>query len=512
MSSKAGTSRQAMSRLATTKSRGDKSRTVTVAQVQQVAADVIPGRFTEDDWLSMVADEDGEDVVGDIVDDVISRVMDECFTVYLTRQVIPYTVSQARDAITHIIKWTFMPRDKSEDELDSDTNWQEEPALCPNDSWAQGCVPVTQPVPSLRSSHPQASSEHLMPDIPEQEAEAGTQTLDLTISLNSSEYPTLPNPRPAESEAKIQTVEPQKYPQNFEDLPLPNPGQEDTQPYATQASQLHIKPTPPLEPKKTRNRYHPHRGPLRSAGFKNITKSLEETEKEMLLDQFLREKEENKADETLNLLPTSLHNILKIQLMRPPQKNNLIYDDAGNILSVPQVDLSKLPRHHVIPHIEVLDASKQSGRKAGNVGVGAPSLVRKRVRRSSDKEANKLCEKYGLQLHPASYESQVSGEKTLPLHALTRSSRADATQGPNPVSAGILLDTMQLSHGVILREGNLTKRGSLDILQQRGKGWTEDRRVLRPIRASITLPSVSVDQLIKNNIPQVQPLVSFISP
>ncbi|XP_075049754.1 uncharacterized protein C2orf81 homolog [Mixophyes fleayi] len=478
-----------MSRIAASKSRVDKSRSVTVAPVQQVTVDVIPGRFTEEDWLSLVAAEDGEDVVGEIVDSLISRVMNECYAIYLKRQVVPYTISQACDAVIQMVNWTFVPRDRSEDELETDNNRQEEPKLCANDSWAQGCVPITQLAHTPHSNQSPVWSEHLIADIPEQEADDKTQTMNL--------------PKP---------------PNNCEDPPLPDPGQAEEIPNGTtavQSSQLHIQPIPPLEPKKTKNRYRPHRGPLRSAGLKNITKSLEETEKEILLDQYLREKEDNKVDESFNLLPTSLHNILKIQLMRPTQKKDLIYDDAGNILSVPKMDLSKLPQYHVNPQVEVLDVSKKAevrGRKVMNVGVQAPSLPPKRSRRPSGKEAIKYSHNNGLQLDPSSFASQmlVLDDKTLKSQALTMSSRAEDMQGLNPVSAGILLDTIQLSHGVILRDGNTTKRGSVYSLQQREQGWREDRRTLQPIKASITLPSLSVEQLIKNNIPQVQPLVSFI--
>ncbi|CAJ0934125.1 unnamed protein product [Ranitomeya imitator] len=136
---------QVMPRVSVSKTRGDKSRTVTVAPLPPVTVDIIPGRFTEDDWMSMVTAEDGEHVVGDIVDSLISHVMEECLTFYLQQQVIPYTISQARDAMLQIVQWTFVPRDEGNHKPDTESTWQEEPQPCPHDSWAQGCVPVTQP-------------------------------------------------------------------------------------------------------------------------------------------------------------------------------------------------------------------------------------------------------------------------------------------------------------------------------------------------------------------------------
>lgn len=49
--------------------------------------DIVPGRLTEAEWMVLTALEEGEDVVGDILEDLLSRVMDSAFKVYLTKQV-----------------------------------------------------------------------------------------------------------------------------------------------------------------------------------------------------------------------------------------------------------------------------------------------------------------------------------------------------------------------------------------------------------------------------------------
>lgn len=470
-----------MSRVAASKSRLEKTRTVPVAPILPVSVDVIPGRLTEEDWNSMVTTEEGEEVVGEIVDSLIGRVMDECYKVYIQRQLIPFTISRIRDVMTQMVEWTFIPRDEGEAETYPEETWQEEPQPCPNDSWAQGCVPITQPVLTARSSLPQASSEHPITCIPEQEAETQPQEISKSPDPSEDRPPSSQqlDPSPEEKTEKEASVTPK--------------------------SPVVIKPTPPPNPPKKRTGYRPYRGPLRSAGLKNITKSLEDTEKEIILEEFMNVKEESGFNENINLLPTSLHNILKIQLGRPPQNKNVIYDDEGNVVSVPKLDLAKLPQHHVRPRIEVVDCSKEAEcrvRKSGQADVRTPIHQPQKEKRIRDKGQPKWFQITGQKHGPSTFDSQ-----TLQAYTFTTT---DHMKGLVPTTAGLSLDTIQLSHGVILREGNTTERGSIQSLRQRELAWREESRQLQPIRPSITLPSLSVDQLIKNNIPQVQPLMTFM--
>ncbi|XP_025723426.1 uncharacterized protein C2orf81 homolog [Callorhinus ursinus] len=124
-----------------TRSKAEKVRPPTV-QVPQV--DIVPGRLTEAEWMALMALEEGEDVVGDILADLLARVMDSAFKVYLTQQCIPFTISQAREAMLQITEWRFLARDEGESAVAEDPTWgeDEEPLACMTDAWAQGSVPV----------------------------------------------------------------------------------------------------------------------------------------------------------------------------------------------------------------------------------------------------------------------------------------------------------------------------------------------------------------------------------
>ncbi|XP_004369421.1 uncharacterized protein C2orf81 homolog [Trichechus manatus latirostris] len=124
-----------------TRSKAEKARPPTVP-VPQV--DIVPGRLNEAEWMALAAIEEGEDVVGDIIADLLARVVDSAFRVYLTQQCIPFTISQAREAMLQITEWRFLARDEGESAVADDPTWgeDEEPLACTTDAWAQGSVPV----------------------------------------------------------------------------------------------------------------------------------------------------------------------------------------------------------------------------------------------------------------------------------------------------------------------------------------------------------------------------------
>nr|XP_055097221.1 uncharacterized protein C2orf81 homolog isoform X5 [Symphalangus syndactylus] len=124
-----------------TRSKAEKVRPPTVPVLQ---VDIVPGRLNEAEWMALTALEEGEDVVGDILADLLARVMDSAFKVYLTQQCIPFTISEAREAMLQITEWRFLARDEGESAVAEDPTWgeDEEPSPCTTDSWAQGSVPV----------------------------------------------------------------------------------------------------------------------------------------------------------------------------------------------------------------------------------------------------------------------------------------------------------------------------------------------------------------------------------
>ncbi|EGW11803.1 uncharacterized protein C2orf81 homolog [Cricetulus griseus] len=142
-----------------TRSKAEKARPPT-QPVPQV--DIVPGRLNEAEWIAFMSLEEGEDVVGDILADLLTRVMECAFKVYLTQQCVPFTISQAREAMLQITEWRFLARDEGESAVAEDPTWgeDEEPLACTTDAWAQGSVPV------LHAPAPVGVEEHFQGEEP----------------------------------------------------------------------------------------------------------------------------------------------------------------------------------------------------------------------------------------------------------------------------------------------------------------------------------------------------------
>ena len=74
----------------------------------------------------MLEKDDSDDFISDIIEEVCSSALDKIYKDYLEKQLIPFTVCQARDAIVQIIEWQFLAHDPGESNLEQDVGWQED--------------------------------------------------------------------------------------------------------------------------------------------------------------------------------------------------------------------------------------------------------------------------------------------------------------------------------------------------------------------------------------------------
>uniref|UniRef100_F7ABL6 Uncharacterized protein n=3 Tax=Ciona intestinalis TaxID=7719 RepID=F7ABL6_CIOIN len=138
-----------MSRQNASKSRAEKGASRGGGGAQSVQAptitnDVVPGRLSDGDWSRLMYDEEDTSFVGSIVDDIVELTLAECHKRFTWKQVLPFTVYQAKDALLQIVQWRFLSRDLGEENVGNDPGWTEdsEPEPAVIDSWAQGSVPV----------------------------------------------------------------------------------------------------------------------------------------------------------------------------------------------------------------------------------------------------------------------------------------------------------------------------------------------------------------------------------
>ncbi|XP_064633974.1 uncharacterized protein C2orf81 homolog isoform X2 [Lineus longissimus] len=425
-----------MSRAAVTKSRADKTKGGTSAPTPAVLHEIVPGRYNDQDWGFMLDKDDGDEFITDIVEDICSNAVSIIYDKYIERQLLPFTILQAKDAILQIIEWQFLMQDEGEPTIEDDETWveDEEPIPAIADCWAQGLVPKRYVA-------------GLTPEpITEEPTELEVEEIDMT-----DEVAPTPEAADEEEEEEIKVEEPESL----------QPEETESPPEDTKEPEPERKPEPPKEqPKKKRKKFRPYGGRINHAGLGGMVESLEQTEMRLLQEEASNYKiagEDQNSNNTLMNMPASCHSILRVQAGRPPGNKDVIYDDQGNVLSVTKLDPSKLPSHFVRTTFSVVDPAVEAAQarlEAMRTGRFVPA--------SQKKKKNKF-----MTAMFAAAESKVDTK-------VKDIKPQDAVQSlPAP-----LIECMDIAPGVVVKEGNRIKRGP----RQFGKTTeTEVNANLRPL-------------------------------
>ncbi|KAJ8404504.1 hypothetical protein AAFF_G00337710 [Aldrovandia affinis] len=428
------------------KSRAEKGRAVPVPvpppplpPAQNVeSVDIVPGRLSKSDWLDMVAQEEGEEVVAEILDELMYCVMEKCYSVYLQKQLVPFTMTWARDALVQTLEWQFLVRDEGEGQ-DSSPFWEQdsEPQPCGFDSWAQGCVPVVHSRPTPNS----------------------------TLLQRSAELPVAEVADPVSPQAKDESQSGRKDDLSDMEPCKENESQNGRQGYARFKVAM-LTPFPPCKREDRRKQPLPHRAALLTPQVGNSPRIPRRS-----LRCPVRKKEE---------CPTPKDQTTPASKSECAQKNL-------DLSAVKRLDPARLPRHHVWPGFEILESniSQQPSGKSG--GPRAP-------RPKQDK-------RYAMQtaaLKPLTTDGPHNARRMSAMdEAIWLSSRSGNIQdtgqskGPIPLSASLLLDTMVLSPGVTLKD----PIGAHTSSYRRCPSQTSYRADLKPIRSSLPTPFFSLDQM-----------------
>ncbi|KAL4617455.1 hypothetical protein GN956_G21181 [Arapaima gigas] len=368
--------------------------------------DIIPGRLSKAEWLAMVEQEEGEEVVADIIHELMQRVMEKCYTVYLERQLIPFVVSCARDTLVQLVGYLFPGKDEGDGpDVTFLCEEDSEPQPCSTDSWAQGCVPVVQ--------------AKMPPCTPEQ--------------LGSFEHTSC---------KKTDSGEPQGVADIQSAVLLPAPPQERAKRRAKVLLRRVVQPVP-------------------------------------------------KVPVSLPRIPGSPSSSVKLKEEAPFPK-----DEQGKAKTLPKPSDARVvrldPGHHrkqlVWPGFEVLES---------NVSQQPPQKVK-----SSSIPRSKLEKRHSSRLvcqgaHRLSGDAQTARQKSssdagrLPLPSSARGQEEVKPQQWIPPTSMLLLDSMELSPGVVLRDPLNATSSSYRRLHQ-----PDHRQNLKPIRSSVPTPLLSVDKII----------------
>ncbi|XP_053727067.1 uncharacterized protein C2orf81-like [Synchiropus splendidus] len=105
---------------------------------------IIPGRMTVRQWSNALLEEEAEDVVGEIMTELLTLVMDGCLKSDLKKQVVPFTVNWAKTYLIQVLRPKFICREEKE-EAEESSKTEDSQSMPPIlDNWAQGCFPILQ--------------------------------------------------------------------------------------------------------------------------------------------------------------------------------------------------------------------------------------------------------------------------------------------------------------------------------------------------------------------------------
>ena len=66
--------------------------------------EIVPGKFNETDWLSLLESDDTEDFIADIFDNIWTETSKQIQQIYVRRQLLPFTLMTIEDALTNVVQ------------------------------------------------------------------------------------------------------------------------------------------------------------------------------------------------------------------------------------------------------------------------------------------------------------------------------------------------------------------------------------------------------------------------
>ena len=68
--------------------------------------EIVPGKFNETDWLSLLENDDTEDFIADIFESIWTDTSKQIEQIYIRRQLLPFTVMMTENALSNVIQVT----------------------------------------------------------------------------------------------------------------------------------------------------------------------------------------------------------------------------------------------------------------------------------------------------------------------------------------------------------------------------------------------------------------------
>ncbi|CAF0994598.1 unnamed protein product [Rotaria sordida] len=364
--------------------------------------EIVPGKFNENDWISLLENDDTEDFIADTFDSIWTETSKQIQQIYIRRQLLPFTLMMTENALSNVIQWAFLERDEPKPTNGNFWKEDDEPIPCSMDNWGEGVVPA------CREEHPQSIVQSPILDAQRSpSAPADIQTPEdineirrsssSRSSVNSSIDSTTQTKRPLKIhhtdqqnkseqsikdniddhtltrkespiEQNIHRLSFERKPYNHDILVIQNQppkleplsGLFYSVQIPTSSSSANVTPaTTTTTTTKQRRIMAPkissQLGSDALASSTNMTgttttKSMKKIESKLFDDQHI--------EEVISKAPIAAHSMLKSILNRPPGYRELELDDYGNVISIAKIDPDKLAPKNIRVKCDIVKPRK----------------------------------------------------------------------------------------------------------------------------------------------------------
>jgi hypothetical protein len=66
--------------------------------------EIVPGKFNETDWLSLLENDDTEDFIADIFESIWTDTSKQIQQIYIRKQLLPFTLMMTENALSNVIQ------------------------------------------------------------------------------------------------------------------------------------------------------------------------------------------------------------------------------------------------------------------------------------------------------------------------------------------------------------------------------------------------------------------------
>eukprot|EP00111_Clytia_hemisphaerica_P016426 TCONS_00048634-protein len=432
---------------------------------------IVPGRFTEGDWNDLLENETCEEFVSDIVSDIADVACDIIFKKIISDRVAPYAVFAAKELLLEFVEWEFIKCDVGENVL-QEVAWCEddEPVACVTDSWAQGAVPVVHSINVFRKGGSETvtlEENKTTPRIDEEDSKELNEEEKREKNEEADE-----NNNDQENDEPIKNKEDQRTEDkeaitDSESMKI-SPEQTSsisTQPNSTirnssmesplmeslpgKTSSSPEVPLSPVPPKSSRNLQSQHRNSNTYKKHKGSLPTFTAISLSPVTDDRPKPGAGAMSKDRHGAPIHSSDSLFKHQHGRPPGVKEVIYNEAGNVVHVQKINIAALPDHRVKTKCSIIDSTQQNMKKTSRKFKGIDLS-------NSYDDAQKTNTKN--KIDPYSLINQAGGQDVDILRTL-RTHSPDVLRTLRTPLPPSLVDTADISEGVVIKEGVLSKSG-----------------------------------------------------